>query len=345
MITFSCLIVLIALLALADAAIAQLRPKGEWDSSVTYAVDDIVTARGSTYRALRASTNKVPGSTSPSTALDWELFASGYNNLGIWAAATRYQPNDVVLHGGSAWVSLLTSVNRAPHLTASASFWLKLVPGLAAKGPWSSATAYVTDEIVTRGGSTWRAKRGNTNVIPGTSAADWEQLAARGATGPAGPQGEKGDRGPRGLSGARGPQGPVGPQGPGGVESFVSFAGNIGTISANTSAFVFVSTPTTVTVTEAQFLFATGTAGLGTNSAIDANFEIGICVTVNGGPLQVLGIPVNAGVGKLRLPLSTSGNAMVSPGALQVGVCVKNFAIPLDNNTSTSGWAVTLKGG
>jgi len=337
-------------------ASAQLRPRGEWDQAMAYALNDLVTSRGSTYRALRASTNKPPGRTAPSTAADWEAFATGYNNLGFWSSIVQYNPNDVVVHGGSAWVALLTSTGRAPHLPGSAGFWLKLVPGLAAKGPWSTSTSYVTDDVVTRSGSTWRAKRGSTGIIPGTSSADWEQLAARGATGPAGPQGPRGPVGPQGPEGPQGPQGqegPQGPQGPPGVETLQTvmlvraFSGSIGTIPANTGGYVFVGGTYTWTVQSSiyeQWLIASATVGLGTHSATNANFELGICYQVDGGQIFLLGqVGVNAGVGQLRMPLTATGAKNIFGGTYQVGACVKNFGIVLDNNTVSSGWFMTTR--
>jgi hypothetical protein len=91
-----------------------LTSKGVWSADVIYHRDDIVTARGSTWRAKRASKNKVPGQTQPSTAADWELWASGFNPLGAWVSATKYQPNDLVTSNGSTWRARRTNINKAP---------------------------------------------------------------------------------------------------------------------------------------------------------------------------------------------------------------------------------------
>src|SRR3954468_22071410 len=68
-----------------DPAIAA---KGEWSASTKYAADDLVTARGSSWRAKVANKNKVPGQTHPSTSAFWELFARGFNPTGAWSNAT-----------------------------------------------------------------------------------------------------------------------------------------------------------------------------------------------------------------------------------------------------------------
>lgn len=290
---------------------AQFTPRGEWNSATTYILDDVVVSRGSTYRALRQSRNKRPGRTDPTTALDWEELAAGFNALGAWASNKYYHPNDVVIHGGSAWVSLLTSLNVPPHLPTSSTFWLKLVPGLAAKGPWLSATAYATDDVVTRAGQTWRAKRGSTGVTPGTSAADWEILAAKGAkgadgatgpqgpagtagpvgligpqgpAGPAGPQGATGPAGPAGPQGATGPAGPAGPQGatgpqgPSGIVAVYTFSGPVGSITGNVEEFVFAGGTVQVTIASGQKMLANGSVALAPSaSSGSTSYHVNFC--------------------------------------------------------------------
>ncbi len=264
-----------------DAAMA-LTPRGDWDAAVTYQLDDVVTSRGSSYRALRTSIGKIPGRTAPTTELDWEQLTAGFNVLGPWSAATKYDPNDVVSHGGSAWLALLTSLNRQPHLAANTSFWRKLVPGLSFKGAWNSATAYVTDEVVTADGASWRAKRGNTNKTPGVSPLDWQLLAAKGATGATGAQGPQGNPGPQGATGAQGvagatgaqgdpgPQGPAGPTGPQGAAG-ASMRWMTSTYSGSSSGLVLANT---VTITADQFIVLStvqyGGSVLGSNAATTA---------------------------------------------------------------------------
>ena len=97
--------------------------------------------------------------------------------------------------------------------------------GLTPRGAWNANTAYLTDDVVTNGGSSWRAKRANQGKAPASYAADWERFVSKGDTGakgpigPAGPAGAtgpggpKGPAGPAGETGAEGPQGPEGPEG------------------------------------------------------------------------------------------------------------------------------------
>ena len=91
--------------------------RGAWSPTVNYVKDDLVTSRGSAWRAKRANINKVPGSTAPSTALDWERFARGFNPLGAWVGSKTYHPDDLVLRLGSTWRALRTNLNVTPGLS------------------------------------------------------------------------------------------------------------------------------------------------------------------------------------------------------------------------------------
>lgn len=62
--------------AVANCGPRGLTPRGAWGAATAYVLDDAVSHLGSSWRAKRASTNKPPGRTSPSTALDWEKFVA-----------------------------------------------------------------------------------------------------------------------------------------------------------------------------------------------------------------------------------------------------------------------------
>lgn len=53
--------------------------------------------------------------------------------------------------------------------------WVSLgaAAGINFRGDWDSVTAWVTRDIVRYNGVLWHAQRPNTNVVPGTSSADW----------------------------------------------------------------------------------------------------------------------------------------------------------------------------
>ncbi len=130
--------------------------------------------------------------------------------------------------------------------------------GVIPRGAWSATTFYIEDDLVTYGGSSWRALHllpGNTNDghTPGIDpnwSVYWEKFATKGdtgetglqgaagadgadgATGPAGADGATGAQGPQGetgATGASGATGPAGPQGPAG--SLSNSSGTGGTVS------------------------------------------------------------------------------------------------------------------
>ncbi|MEJ1937798.1 hypothetical protein WDZ92_47005, partial [Nostoc sp. NIES-2111] len=123
---------------------------------------------------------------------------------------------------------------------------------LRSRGEWTSSTAYVTDELVFYGGSTWRAKQPvPSQLAPGLgSDAYWELFAtassggdtgagpgsgetgATGETGPAGPTGATGAQGDPGATGAVGPTGAQGEVGPTGATGETGAAGAPGAIGA-----------------------------------------------------------------------------------------------------------------
>jgi hypothetical protein len=103
----------------------ELAAQGEWDAATTYALDDIVTSRGSTWRSKQNNNlNNVPGQTQPSTAASWELFARGFNPTGAWSNAVKYQPNDLVTRNGQTYRAKQTNLNRQPNNT---TIWELLV--------------------------------------------------------------------------------------------------------------------------------------------------------------------------------------------------------------------------
>jgi hypothetical protein len=103
--------------------------------------------------------------------------------------------------------------------------------GLTPRGPWNGEDEYVADDLVTFGGSSWRAKRDNTGKTP-ASGKDWEAFARAGETGPQGNAGPVGPAGPQGDTGPQGEIGPQGPQGATGVQGPTGATGPQGIVNA-----------------------------------------------------------------------------------------------------------------
>jgi hypothetical protein len=295
-----------------------LKPTGEWTPDVEYARDDLVTSRGSTWRAKRANIGKVPGSTRPSTARDWELFAAGLNPVGAWIRTTIHHANDLVTYQGATWRALRTT--RADRPDASAEDWEQL----AAKG------------------------------IRGPAGQD----GAQGPQGAKGDKGDEGDPGPPGIQGPQGVQGPQGLQGPQGEQGLPGpnavgdGSVNAPSISFASSASTGIFSPTNGKIALASqgllFLHNIGTfnTALGLDALAGNTSGVG---NVALGASALFGNTSgsrNIGVGTAALLANSSGHDNIALGnsALQsntIGfdnVAVGSFA--LQNNTSNRNLAV-----
>ena len=244
--------------------------------------------------------------TAPSIVLD-DLHSTGVIG-GNFAFSLLYLPSDCMIdlkgEGGTAGTLTAIVGNCGPR-------------GLSARGAWSNAVAYIENDVITAGGSSYRAKRSNTNKVPATSGNDWEVLAKKGApgiqgatgvagaigaTGATGAAGAVGATGATGIAGSTGPQGiqgpagatgatgPVGPSGPKGFNVGVTLKlTNTDNYREVTTAFV-ASTNMTCLVTSTAQVFANSAATLG----FGAGFRNAVFINGSAG--------VNDGVGEMYIP-------------------------------------------
>ena len=77
-----------------------------------------------------------------------------FYHQGAYDNATTYEINDVVSYGGKSYVYINTT-NAAGNLPTDTTYWRVMSEGQDYKGAWSTASAYVVDDIVQRGGSTY----------------------------------------------------------------------------------------------------------------------------------------------------------------------------------------------
>lgn len=135
-------------------------------------------------------------------------------------------------------------------------------------GTWSNTTAYLTNDVVYRNGSTYIGVIGNTGHDPETDTANtwWAELAVAGAVGATGSQGVQGVQGATGSTGATGSVGATGSQGIQGATGSTGAAGAAATVAVGSTS--------------------TGTAAVtnsGTSSAAVFNFTVPQGVTGNTG--------------------------------------------------------------
>jgi hypothetical protein len=87
----------------------------------------------------------------------------------------------IVYHPGDCIVDLQRLVSPTTLGTSTAALVANCGPaGVSPRGAWVKTADYVRNDLVTNLGSTWRARRSNTNRPP-VSGGDWELFAAAGA--------------------------------------------------------------------------------------------------------------------------------------------------------------------
>jgi hypothetical protein len=91
-----------------------------------------------------------------------------FYHQGAYSSGTTYEVNDVVTYGGKSYVYINTT-NASNNLPTNATYWSVMSEGQDYKGNWATATAYLVDDIVVRGGSTYICLIANTS---GTFATD-----------------------------------------------------------------------------------------------------------------------------------------------------------------------------
>ena len=94
---------------------------------------------------------------------------------GDYSATESYEYNDVVRFGGDVYSYINSTASTPGTDPSTTTHWAAMVSGLKANGAWSSATTYATNDVVTHGGSTYRAIGATTNNIP-PNATYWELL-------------------------------------------------------------------------------------------------------------------------------------------------------------------------
>lgn len=280
--------------AAAALAAAEVTPRGAWSPDVQYVKNDLVTLRNSTWRARRANIGQLPGSTSPSTARFWELFAGGLNPRGAWRPGPTFHRNDLVTHEGATWRALRTNSNSVPG--AVTEDW-RLFAAKGAKGD--------------------KGERGR-----------------RGPVGPEGPPGAIGAQGPIGPEGPTGRRGPQGPPGPNSVADGSAAAPAINFASSpDTGIFSPGGGKIALSQNGALFLhdigddsIAVGLGALGSNTTGNQNTALGFAALVSNTSGQfntAVGIAAlggndagksNTAVGRLALNQNSAGSHNTAVG-------------------------------
>jgi len=148
---------------------------GDWNTSTSYKIGDIVKYGGLLYIANLGHTSNAssesgaPGAET-TTGLEadyakWDLFAEGIEYKGDWATTTRYKTNDVVKYGGISYIATSGHTSQATTsagLEADTAYWDEFQQGLDYKGAWVTATRYKVNDVVKEGASLYIAATAHT---------------------------------------------------------------------------------------------------------------------------------------------------------------------------------------
>lgn len=108
---------------------------------------------------------------------------------GTWSSTRAYAVGDAVYYNGTSYICVTANTNSAP----PSANWSTLAlrgEGVAWKGAWSNATAYVVNDAVSYNGTSYIAIANNTNSQP--PSANWNTLASKGDAGTNGTNGTNG---------------------------------------------------------------------------------------------------------------------------------------------------------
>lgn len=144
--------------------------KGNWNTSTTYKVNDIVKYGGNVYLCNNAHTSDASASLGlEQNNSDWDLFNEGLNWNGDWNVSTRYKVNDIVKYGGQIYVCNAAHTSAATvtlGLENDQGSWDYFSKGLEYKGTWSAASVrYKVNDLVKYGPGVWICTGAHTSSV------------------------------------------------------------------------------------------------------------------------------------------------------------------------------------
>ncbi|HWW22292.1 MAG TPA: DNRLRE domain-containing protein [Edaphobacter sp.] len=191
--------------------------RGEYASGTNYAVNDLVTYKGSSYISLMAGN---VGNTPSLSSSQWGVLAQAA--VGATGATGAMGPQGPVGPSGPAGPVGATGATGSQGS-----------PGMVYRGAYASGTNYALGDVVLWQGTSYTSLLvSNVGNTPDASPSQWGVLSPRGPTGATGAQGPQGATGPQGLPGSVGPPGEQGPQGLQGIAGQAGAQGLTGATGA-----------------------------------------------------------------------------------------------------------------
>jgi hypothetical protein len=155
-----------------------------YNASTVYSKGDIVTYGGYSY--IYVNDEEASGQT-PTDNSYWDVFSTGYSNVGGFTYGNPYKTGEVVNYGGNVYVAKTNNQNQRPVIVTdvptdtygtNSTHWDLLVEGFNYQGTYSAVTAYNIGDVVRYVSSSYiMLKDQQTNVTPGTDGTVWGILA------------------------------------------------------------------------------------------------------------------------------------------------------------------------
>lgn len=146
--------------------------KGDWATTTTYVVDDVVKHGGSAYVC---KTNHTSGTFATDlAATKWEEMVGGTDWKGAHANSTAYKVNDLVKHGASVFIC--TTAHTSSSAVLDTTKFTTYVGGVEFEDSYASGTAYQIGDIVTYGGYSYVNIQAATGQTPYNNTSYWEVL-------------------------------------------------------------------------------------------------------------------------------------------------------------------------
>ena len=142
---------------------------GEWSSTTTYEMNDVVKYGGNVYvytYGLKTSGNL------PTSTTYWAMMIQGFKFRGVFSSATEYRIGDGVAHGGKVYIAVVDSTGQTP---PNATYWSQFADGIQYEGTYDNTKAYQKNDVVVLGGVVYIAKTDTTGNNP-TNATFWDKF-------------------------------------------------------------------------------------------------------------------------------------------------------------------------
>jgi len=152
---------------MADFKLGRIKFKwrGNWATSTSYLIDDVVKYGGNSYVATANHTSPANENlfyTSPGTYTNyWSLQAEALFFKGAYANSTWYKLNDVVSYGGKQY--RCTTAHTSSSAVLNQSNFEQFVDGHIYRGDYANSTQYRLNDIVKYGGRQYRCTTEHTS--------------------------------------------------------------------------------------------------------------------------------------------------------------------------------------